>query len=233
MTTRTLRRWSTAAALAAALGASLGALAEPLTGNGGGFGEALSAAKENPLHNPTLYLELIQGIQQKGLHYAALAHLDAFEARWPGRPEAALLRAHALRETGQPDAAKAVYQPLLNGPLAAGAYHGLGLIAVRGGDLAGGSAALARAVALAPTNVGALNDQGYALLLQNDLIAAKLALFKAAELDPENKRVGANLALYFQMTGQTEQARQVIQRYGLPARIQDEIRQMAEKSRGG
>lgn len=226
-----LPTWLKVAGLAAILWVSPGMGAE-LAGKTGGFGEGLSAGKESPMQNPTLYLELIQGMQQKGLHYAALAHLDAFEARWPARPEAALLRAHALRETGQPEAAKAIYQPLLNGPLAAGAYHGLGLIAVRAGDLTGGAAALGRAAALAPTDVGVLNDQGYTLLLLNDMAAAKLALFKAAELDAGNKRVGANLALYFYLGGQEEQARQVIQRYGLPARIQEEIRQKAKKGRG-
>lgn len=223
--------WLKVAGLAAILWASPGMGAE-LAGKTGGFGEVLSAGKESQMQNPTLYLELIQGMQQKGLQYASLAHLDAFEARWPARPEAALLRAHALRETGQPEAAKAIYQPLLNGPLAAGAYHGLGLIAVRAGDFAGGAAALGRAAALAPTDVGVLNDQGYTLLLLNDMAAAKLALFKAAELDAGNKRVGANLALYFYLGGQEEQARQVIQRYGLPARIQEEIRQKAKKGRG-
>lgn len=227
-----LRTWLKAAGLAAMLWGNPGTAAE-LAGKTAGSGDPLSAAKESPMQNPALYLELIQGMQQKGLHYAALAHLDAFEARWPGRPEAALLRANALRETGQPEAAKAIYQPLTNGSLAAGAYHGLGLIAVRAGDLAGGAAALGRAAALAPTDVAVLNDQGYTLLLLNDLAAAKLALFKAAELDAGNKRVGANLALYFYLDGQAEQARQVIQRYGLPARIQEEIRRKAEKGRGG
>lgn len=227
-----LRALLNAAGLAAALWVNPGMTAEP-AGNAAGFGDPLSAGKGSPMQNPTLYLELIQGMQQKRLHYAALAHLDAFDSRWPARPEAALLRADALRETGQPEAAKAIYQPLLKGPLAAGAYHGLGLIAVRAGDLAGGAAALGHAAALAPTDVGVLNDQGYTLLLLNDLAAAKLALFKAAELDAGNKRVGANLALYFYLDGQAEQARQVIQRYGLPARIQEDIRRKAEKGRGG
>lgn len=225
------RTWLKVGGLTAILWVSPGLTAES-AGNTAALGDALSVGKESPMQNPTLYLELIQGMQQKGLYYAALAHLDAFDVRWPGRAEAALLRAHALRETGQPEAAKTIYQPLLNGPLAAGAYHGLGLIAVRAGDLAGGAAALGRAASLAPTDVVVLNDQGYTLLLLNDLAAAKLALFKAAELDAGNKRVGANLALYFYLGGQEEQARLVIQRYGLPARIQEEIRQKAKIGRG-
>ncbi len=172
---------------------------------------------------PDVYLQLIAGMQERGLYYASLAHLDAFEARWPRRADASLLRAHALRETGQTDAAKALYRKLQDGALAARAYHGLGLIAVRGGNFEEGSTALNRAAALAPTDAAILGDQGYAFLMLGKLEEARLALFKAAELDEGNKRIGANLALLLALSGKPEQAQELMQRYNLAPRVREEI----------
>lgn len=172
---------------------------------------------------PDVYLQLIDGMQQRGLYYASLAHLDAFEARWPGRADAALLRAHALRETGQTEAARLLYGKLKDGPQAARAYHGLGLIDVRGGKLEEGSAALNRAAALAPVDANILGDQGYAFLMLGKFEEARLALFKAAELDDGNKRIGANLALLLVLSGKPDQAQELMQRYNLAPRVREDI----------
>lgn len=172
---------------------------------------------------PDVYLQLIDGMQQRGIYYASLAHLDAFEARWPGRADAALLRAHALRETGQTEAARALYGRLLDGPLAARAYHGLGLIAVRTGDFEQGSVAMNHAAALAPTDATILGDQGYTFLMLGKFEEARLALLKAAELDEGNKRIGANLALLLALSGKLEQAQELMQRYDLAPRVREEI----------
>lgn len=182
---------------------------------------------------PDVYLQLISGMQQRGLYYAALAHLDAFEARWPSRADAILLRAHAQRETGQTEAAKASYGKLLDGPLAARAYHGLGLIAMRAGNLEEGSTALNRAAALAPTDAAILGDQGYAYLMLGKIDDARLALFKAAELDDGNKRIGANLALLLVLSGKIEQAHDLMQRYNLAPRAREEILARAAEVRTG
>jgi hypothetical protein len=68
-------------------------------------------------------------MQQQGAWYASLAHVDAFRQRYGDRPALRLLQADALRETGQADAAIALYRELSSGPQAAAAAHGLGLIA--------------------------------------------------------------------------------------------------------
>ncbi|HLY97043.1 MAG: hypothetical protein ACM3W8_05775 [Sideroxydans sp.] len=180
---------------------------------------------------PDVYLQLIDGMQQRGIYYASLAHLDAFEARWPGRADATLLRAHALRETGQTEAARTLYGKLLDGPLAARAYHGLGLIDVRGGKLEEGSTALNRAAALAPVDANILGDQGYAFLMLGKLEDARLALFKAAELDDGNKRIGANLALLLVLSGKPEQAQELMQRYNLAPRVREDILARAADAR--
>jgi Flp pilus assembly protein TadD len=182
---------------------------------------------------PDVYLQLITGMQQRGLYYASLAHLDAFEARWPGRDDATLLRAHALRESGQTEGARTMYGKLLRGSLAARAHHGLGLIEVRAGNIEEGSAALSRAAALAPTDATILGDQGYAYLMLGKLEEARLALYKAAELDDGNKRIGANLALLLALSGKPEQAQELMQRYNLAPRVRADILARAGDVRSG
>lgn len=198
-----------------------------------GAGKAAAADPQTLEQKPDVYLQLITGMQQRGLYYASLAHLDAFEARWPGRDDATLLRAHALRESGQSEAARSMYRKLLHGPLAARAHHGLGLIEMRAGNIEEGSAALNRAAALAPTDATVLGDQGYAYLMLGRLEEARLALFKAAELDEGNKRVGANLALLLALSGKLEQAQELMQRYDLAPRVRADILARAGDVRSG
>lgn len=192
-----------------------------------------TADSQTLAQKPDVYLQIISGMQQRGLYYASLAHLDAFDARWPGRPNATLLRAHALRESGQTEAAKTTYGKLLDGPLAARAHHGLGLIAMRANNFEEGSAALNRAAALAPTDATILGDQGYAYLMLGKFDDARLALFKAAELDDGNKRIGANLALLMLLSGKLEQAHDLMQRYNLAPRVREEILARAADVRAG
>lgn len=182
---------------------------------------------------PEIYLQLIADMQQRGLYYASLAHLDAFDARWPNRADAILLRAHALRESGQTEAAKTMYGKLLGGMLAARAYHGLGLIAMRSGNPEEGSAALNRAAALAPTDATILGDQGYAFLMLGKNEEARLALFKASELDSGNRLIGANLALLMVLSGKIEQAHDLMQRYNLAPGVREEILARAAGVRAG
>src|SRR5690625_2993831 len=49
-----------------------------------------------------MYLRLIKKMQKRGLYYASLAHIDAYEKRYGTTPQVAILRADALRETKQP-----------------------------------------------------------------------------------------------------------------------------------
>src|SRR5262245_41666850 len=75
-----------------------------------------------------LHLELIEKMLEDGRAHAALAHLDALPPDEAAAPPARLLRAEALRRTGQPDAAWRVYEPLLITEAAAPAWRGLALI---------------------------------------------------------------------------------------------------------
>ena len=125
---------------------------------------SLAPPEPDPQDSRNTYLELIERMQQQGAWYASLAHVEAFRQRYGDRPALRLLQADALRETGQSDAAVALYRELSSGPQAAAAAHGLGLIAARRDDDAGSEQALARATQLQPLNTDYLGDLGYARL---------------------------------------------------------------------
>lgn len=185
--------------------------------------EEIQASTPDLNSDPEVYLELIARLQAKELYFASLAHLDAFDRRWPDKPRATLMRAHALRETGYPDKATVLYQSLVPGPLAAAAQHGLGLIASRRGDLDAALQALRQANQLDPVNAAILNDLGYVQIVLRQLEDAGFNLHKATELDPKNSRAGANLALYYLVGGKPERAEGIMAWYRLKEAQRKEI----------
>jgi Flp pilus assembly protein TadD len=164
---------------------------------------------------PGMYLGLIQRMQSEGLYYASLAHIDAYEHQYGASPDSIVLRADALRATGQTSAAANTYNQLLSTPFAARGHRGLGLIAGGAGDFHRAAGELAEASQLEPTDATTLSDLGYALLREGDVTAARLPLLKAAELDPHNPKIAANVALYFVASGDTASAQAVMAEQGL------------------
>ena len=162
---------------------------------------SLAPPEPDPQDSRNTYLELIERMQQQGAWYASLAHVEAFRQRYGDRPALRLLQADALRETGQSDAAVALYRELSSGPQAAAAAHGLGLIAARRDDDAGSEQALARATQLQPLNTDYLGDLGYARLRAGQFDQAREPLAKALELSPGNAKATANLALWALLRG--------------------------------
>lgn len=181
------------------------------------------ARRPDMASDPDMYLQLIERMQEKNLYFASLAHLDAFDRRWPSNQKATLLRADALRETGYADQAARLYESLLQGPLAASAQHGLGLIASIKGDLHNALAALSQANHLDPTNAAILNDLGYVQILLKNMAEAGFNLHKATELDPKNARAGANLALFYLLDGKQTQAEGVMEWYRLTEKQRKDI----------
>ena len=161
----------------------------------------LAAPEPAPQDSRNAYLELIGRMQLQGAWYASLAHVDAFRQRYGDPPALRLLQADALRETGQADAAIALYRELSSGPQAAAAAHGLGLIAARRDDDTGSEQALERATQLQPLNTDYLGDLGYARLRAGRFEQAREPLAKALELSPGNAKATANLALWAVLRG--------------------------------
>lgn len=237
MTAARLPAWPAAALATLLAGAPAAAADDPFaallsTTRGGTKAAATeeAAAPRKDLENdPAIYLQLIGSLQDKGMYFASLAHLDAFDQRWPNDPRATLLRADALRETGYLERADALYEGLLKGPLAAAARHGQGLIATKKGDLNAAVAALARASQMNPTSAAILNDLGYVQILLRQMSEAGFNLHKATELDPKNQRAAANLALYYLLDGKPERAEGVMGWYKLSDPQRKEILDRAAK----
>ncbi|MEE9877390.1 MAG: Flp pilus assembly protein TadD [Stenotrophomonas maltophilia] len=170
-------------------------------------------------------------MQQHGAWYASLAHVDAFRQRYGDPPALRLLQADALRETGQADAAIALYRELSSGPQAAAAAHGLGLIAARRDDDGGSEEALARATELQPLNTDYLGDLGYARLRAGQFEQAREPLAKALELSPGNAKATANLALWAVLRGDTTTAERLAGQANLNEDTRRSIQQQAAQIR--
>lgn len=177
------------------------------------------------------YMSLISQMQAKGLYFASLAHLDALDQRWGAAPDSQLLRADALRETGQTGPAWQLYGQLNHGPTQARAAHGLGLLAGKSGDFAGALEHLRQASAAAPTDTAILNDLGYVLLQRGLLLDARITLMKAAELSPDNLRIWGNVALYLLVDGKPEQASALMDSRKLSPAVRNQIADQARALR--
>jgi Flp pilus assembly protein TadD len=205
-------RFSLRALCAAALALSCGACALKESGYGIGpqaerAAAQVAAEKQPAPDTPGMYLALIDRMQKQGLYYASLAHIDAYEKQYGVTADSTLLRADALRETGQDAESEKAYRSLLSTPLAARGYRGLGLLAGAAGDFSAAARALAQAVLLAPTDASTLSDLGYARLRAGDVADARVPLMQAAELDSHSARIKSNVALLLFAQGRAKEAR--------------------------
>ncbi|SFI00067.1 Flp pilus assembly protein TadD, contains TPR repeats [Collimonas sp. OK307] len=165
--------------------------------------------------NKGMYLGVIRQMQEQGMYFASLAHIDAYEQQNGSTPEIQRLRADALRETTQSAAADAAYRKLLNTSEASAAWHGLGLMAAQSGDYKAATTALREAAKREPTNPVMLSDLGYAMLRSGDIAAARVPLAQAAELAPDNRKMIGNLALFLLVSGDAGKARAVMDKANL------------------
>lgn len=190
---------------------------------------AQAAAREPTLDNRPTYLSLVRQMQASGMWFASLAHIDALEQRWGASAETRLLRADALRQTGQPGPSAALYDKLLDTPERAAAYRGLGLLAGANDDYARAAEMFERARQVLPADGLLLSDLGYALLRARRFDAARLPVQQAAQLLPTHPRVRSNLALYLLTQGHTEQARQVMDEARFGPATRQAIEQLAQE----
>ena len=188
-----------------------------------------NAQKDPKPDTPGMYLALIDKMQSQGLYFASLAHIDAYEKQYGATPDSTLLRADALRMTGQPDAGANAYRALLATPLASRGYRGLGLVAGAAGDFDGAAHDLEAASALAPTDAATLSDLGYARLRDGDVAGARVPLMQAAELDAHNAKVLANVALLLLSQGHMREARGLMDEQHFSNEVREAVRQDAAK----
>jgi Flp pilus assembly protein TadD len=222
--------------LASAVFAALGGCASKMeSGYGVGIQAEREAAvrqsqqKQDAPDTPGMYLALIDKMQSQGLFYASLAHIDAYEKQYGATPDTVLLRADALRQTGQSQASADAYTKLVNTPLAARGYRGLGLLAGSAGDFGRASESLDTASRLEPTDALTLSDLAYARLRLGDIAGARVPLMKAAELAQSNPKILSNVALFLSVDGQPAAAQGLIAQQKFSAEVQQAIRADAQR----
>ncbi|MGA3942173.1 hypothetical protein ACI2VA_19555 [Ralstonia nicotianae] len=169
------------------------------------------------LTSPGTYLSLIRRMQEQGMYYASLAHIDAYVQRFGRTPDVLLLRADALRETDQPAAAEADYRAVVEATSALGAgtqgallnanaWRGLGITAGRQGRFAEAVRRLQLAARGNPTDASTESDLGYALMRAGEVEQARVPLMQAAQLDAANPKIAGNLAIWLDVNDRKEAA---------------------------
>jgi len=187
--------------------------------------------EKTEITNPGTYLSLIRRMQEQGLYYASLAHIDAYQQRFGRSPDVLLLHADALRETDQLAAAEADYRAVVAATSASGggtqgalqnanAWRGLGITAGRQGQFAEAARRLQVAAQGNPTDATTASDFGYALMRAGDVEQARVPLMQAAQLDASNPKIAGNLAIWLTVNDRKADAAAMAARaqLGAPAR---------------
>ncbi len=176
-----------------------------------------------------LYAGLIREMQGKGLYFASLAHLDAYVQRFGRNDEVELMRADAYRHTQQLETSAKIYRSLLDSPVAAFAWQGLGLIAAAGNHYAQASTHFAEAVRRNPTDAAMVADYGFSLLKQGRVDEARVPVVQAAELAPGSVKIVGNLAIYLYLKSDAMAAEAVMDKAAFSAESRRAIRQLAQQ----
>jgi Flp pilus assembly protein TadD len=216
--------------LAIALACSLGqaGAATPAADAASGknlWGNEKNSCKDLPPASSTR-LGLIRQMLTAGKPHAAIAYLDAARL---DVPQAELLRADGLRQTGREEEADRIYRKLLSSCVGGYAYQGLGLSASNAGKWREAVSHLKAASAALPVDASVRNDYGYALMLTSDHQGALHEFLTAIELAPNQRRAAHNLLLLLSRTGEDDKAAAFAEKVGISAEELAGIRQMAAR----
>lgn len=182
-----------------------------------------NACKELPASASTR-LGLIRQMLAAGKPHAAIAYLDASRL---DAPQAQLLRADGLRQTGREEEANRLYQQLVRSCVAGHAYQGLGLSAGTAGKWTEAATHLKAASAALPIDAAVRNDYGYALMQNGQHDAALHEFLTAIELAPNQRRPAHNLILLLSRTGQEAKAIAFAEKMGISGQELARIQQVA------
>lgn len=199
--------------------------------------QALARQREDEAENrrkpaePEMMLSMIAESQRQERYFASLAYIEAFQQKFGNDQRIAVLRAEALRQTGQTASSEQAYRALIGTAQAADGWHGLGLIAGSRGQFEQAADDFARAAKLAPMDPRILGDLGYARLRAGDPAGARVPLGQAAELAPESGKVLANLALLLLVEGEPVRAQNVMDRAKLGDEARSQVLRLAAEIR--
>lgn len=171
-------------------------------------------------------LGLIRQMLANGKPHAALAFLDAGGII---HPQADVLRADSLRQSGRESQAAEIYRQLLNSCMSGYAYRGLGLIAANTGNIAEAVTHLRMASAALPTEHSIRNDYGYMLMLAGDNNAALHEFLTAVELVADYRQAAHNLLLLLYRNGDNQRAQAFAQQFGISAEELAHLQEMAHR----
>lgn len=143
-------------------------------------------------------MDAIDGMIEDREYYAALARLESVsfdtQAHW-------LRWAQLLGQVGQLDASESAFSAIVETCDSYQAYHGLGVVLVKKGQLDTAVEALDHAKALAPADVSVRNDLGYALLRTGRYGRAAFELRTAFELSKGSASIGQNMIAAYYLNG--------------------------------
>lgn len=162
-----------------------------------------------------LHLSLIEEMLDRGLFHAALAHLDALDAKAAAAPRARYLRAEALRRGGDVAQAQAVYTGLLDTCLGGLGHFGLGRIAAAQCSLDKADRELEQARQMRPVDARIVNDLGMVRFARRDYARAAESFRTAVELTRGEGPAMRNLLHVLVVQQQWAQAEQVARRFSV------------------
>jgi len=176
----------------------------------------------------TTKLGFIQQMLAEGKPHAALAHLEAANIK---NEQAALLRAHGLRQTGRALQAQVIYEQLTTSCVSGHAYRGLGLIASNAGHLQESLRYLQAASDALPTEHTIRNDHGYVLMQSGATEPALHEFLTAVELAPDYRQAAHNLILLLYQQGDTARAEAFARQFGVDAEEMQQLKKMTPENR--
>lgn len=184
-----------------------------------------AACAELPAEDAT-NLGLIRQMLANGKPHAALAFLDAGKI---AHPQAEVLRADSLRQSGREEQAEQIYLQLLSTCVSGYAYRGLGLIAANTGNTEEAVTHLRMASATLPTEHTIRNDYGYMLMLAGDSNAALHEFLTAIELVADYRQAAHNLLLLLYRNGDEQRAQAFASQFGVTAEEMAHLQEMARQ----
>lgn len=199
--------------------------------------------EKSEITSPATYLSLIRRMQEQGLYYASLAHIDAYQQRYGRAPEIMLLRADALRETDQLAAADAEYRAVVGatsamgagtrgGLLNAAAWRGLGIIAGRQGNFTEAARRLQVAAQANPTDASTASDLGYALMRAGEVEQARVPLMQAQQMAASSPKIAGNLVIWLTVNDRKDDAASLASHAQLTASARKAIDEDVARVRG-
>lgn len=199
--------------------------------------------EKSEITSPATYLSLIRKMQEQGLYYASLAHIDAYQQRYGRAPEIMLLRADALRETDQLAAADAEYRAVVGatsamgagtqgGLLNAAAWRGLGIIAGRQGNFTEAARRLQVAAQANPTDASTASDLGYALMRAGEVEQARVPLMQAQQMAASSPKIAGNLVIWLTVNDRKDDAASLASHAQLTASARKAIDENVARVRG-